>query len=111
MQTSAYLRLNDGTLKCPIQKCGFFMLDKAAQGFAVRRTQCTPQQKARGERRTTQIRPFMDGHKLDLAAGGKALMDGIERQTDLHGITHNLTGDADFLNDFLEGIMGAGPNG
>jgi len=48
--------------------------------------------------------------KLDLPACGKALMDGIKRQADLNGITHNLTGDAYFLNDFLEGIMGAGPN-
>jgi len=37
-------------------------LDKAAQGFAVRRTQCTSQPEIRGERRTTQKRPFMDGH-------------------------------------------------
>ena len=58
----AYPRLNNGNLKCPIQKCGFFVLDKTAQGFAVRRTECTSQPEARGERRTTQKRPFIDGH-------------------------------------------------
>ena len=28
-------------VKCPINKCGFFSLDKAAQEFAGRRTLCT----------------------------------------------------------------------
>ncbi len=60
--TSAHPRLNNGTLKCPIQKYGFFVLDKAAQGFAVRRTQCTSQPETRGERRTTQKRLFLNGH-------------------------------------------------
>jgi hypothetical protein len=46
---------------CPIHKCGFFSLDKAAQGFAVRRTLCTPQLEIRGERRPAEKRPFMDG--------------------------------------------------
>jgi hypothetical protein len=40
------------------------VLYKAAQGFAVRRTQCTSQPETRGERRTTQKRPFMDGYFL-----------------------------------------------
>ncbi len=61
---SALPRLYNSTLKCPIQKCIFFVLDKAAQGFAVRRTQCTPQPETRGERRTAQKRPFMQGHYI-----------------------------------------------
>ena len=59
---NAHPGLTTGNLLCPIRKCGFFVLDKAAQGFAVRRTQCTSQPKTRGERRTTRKRPFMDGH-------------------------------------------------
>ncbi len=51
---------------CPIQKCGFFVLDKAAQGFAVRRTQRTSQPGTCGERRTTQKSPFMDGHRYEI---------------------------------------------
>jgi hypothetical protein len=51
----------NGTLTRPIHKCGFCVLDKAAQGFVVRRTQCTSQPESRGERRPAQKRPFMVG--------------------------------------------------
>ena len=39
-------------------------MSKAAQGFSLRRTDCTPQTKTRGERRSSQKGPFMDGNKL-----------------------------------------------
>jgi hypothetical protein len=48
--------------KFPIQKCGFFSLGKAAQGFAARRTQSTSQPEIRGERRPAGKRPFLDGN-------------------------------------------------
>ncbi len=57
-----HTQINNANLKCPIQKWGFFVLDKAAQGFAVRRTHCTSKPESCGERRTTQKRPFMGGH-------------------------------------------------
>jgi hypothetical protein len=37
-------------------------LDKAAQGFAVRRTGRTLQPETRGEHSPAEKRPFMDGH-------------------------------------------------
>jgi len=37
-------------------------LGKAAQGFAARRTQSTPQSEIPGERRPAGKRPFMDGN-------------------------------------------------
>jgi hypothetical protein len=59
---SAHPRSFQGAFKCPIHKYGFFSLGKAAQGFAVRRTLCTPQPETRGERRPSKKRPFMDGY-------------------------------------------------
>ena len=38
-----------------------FLVGKAAQGGAARRTWCAPQPKTRGESRPVGKRPFMDG--------------------------------------------------
>ena len=59
---SAHSRIFYGTVECPIHKCEFFSLDKAAQGFSSRRTVRTPQPETRGERSPVEKRPFMDGH-------------------------------------------------
>ena len=39
-------------------------MSKAAQGFSLRRTGGTPQTETRGERRSSEKRPFMDGNYL-----------------------------------------------
>ncbi|MBW2174442.1 MAG: hypothetical protein JRF64_07335 [Deltaproteobacteria bacterium] len=39
-------------------------MSKAAQGFALRRTDGTPQTETRGERRSSGKGPFMDGNQL-----------------------------------------------
>jgi len=58
----------------PIHKGGIFVRIKAApvkyashftgqaQGFSVRHTPCMPQPETRGERRSGQKGPFMDGN-------------------------------------------------
>jgi hypothetical protein len=42
---------------------------KAAQGFTPRRTLCTSQAKTRGERRSEEKGPFMDGNELAVYLG------------------------------------------
>jgi hypothetical protein len=37
-------------------------MSKAAQGFSLRRTDCTPQMETRGERRSSEKEPFVDGN-------------------------------------------------
>ncbi len=37
-------------------------MSKAAQGFSLRRTCSTPQAETRGERRSSEKEPFMDGN-------------------------------------------------
>jgi hypothetical protein len=37
-------------------------MSKAAQGFSLRRTDRTPQTETRGERRSSEKGPFMDGN-------------------------------------------------
>ena len=61
---SAHPQMLVGINAGPIQKSGFFLLGKAAQGFAARRTQRTSQLETRGERRPTEKRPFMNEHYL-----------------------------------------------
>ena len=39
-------------------------MSKAAQGFSLRRTDRTPQTETRGERRSSEKGPFMDGNYL-----------------------------------------------
>jgi hypothetical protein len=39
-------------------------MDKAAQGFSVRRTRSTSQPETRGERDPSEKRPFMEEHYL-----------------------------------------------
>ncbi len=39
-------------------------MSKAAQGFSLRLTDGTPQTETRGERRSSQKGPFMDGNSL-----------------------------------------------
>jgi len=58
---SAYTK-KMGAEVCPIQKWAIFLLSKAAQGFMPRRTFCTSQAKTRGERRSVEKWPFLDGH-------------------------------------------------
>ena len=41
-------------------------MSKAAQGFVPRRTFGTPQAKTRGERRSSEKGPFLDGNYLPL---------------------------------------------
>ena len=37
-------------------------MSKAAQGFLLRRTQCTPQTETRGERSSSEKEPIRDGN-------------------------------------------------